>query len=754
MPDQPLQNPDIPESEPNSRRVLAAGAVSVSWLVLIACVHVMYVGFVLYGSKPRTAAVLATLTENGRQWYLPERELPIYVLGCVLAMVFSLYAAYRWQGYARRRDLADPGFTLRGCLLSLVLAALCSGFNLSWLIGIRIVAKLIGLPRMVTAVILIVPAIVEVVLFYASQKQKAGGSLQTAIVQLQSELKAAADRIILPASSSPANKPVTPKKQKGLYCTVDICIVLFICCVIYVPRTDLLAGGDFQFQHFHHWDFFAMGPAMGLLKGRHLATQVYCQYGFGWPLLLARLDPIFRLSYGHAYKIAVIYGCVYYCGLYWLLRRLLSNPAWAIAGLMLALRLQVFHGGRMEIPLWYIPSASILRTPCDIWVFLVLLSHWRSNRPLLLLLAGALVGLALLFVIDTGVYLALTFVGYNVLWLASSKNRGNHIRQSAAAVIVGAIVLVTGMFAASGSEVLSPGYIRQWLEVLWLYPSGISMLPMIQEPAGVIFSYWFILLFLACITAGIIRSCYERLKSEEAIVTCIAALGLLYLIYYIGNSHTYSIFQLSTPFCIVAASSAATAAAKLFGNRGRFRVSNAQLASGAAAVICTLMLFLNPQFRGYPSFIRSIFRPAPSEIVCFMPDLQDVCVPASQHPDTGPFLLAVSEMHRITNNGKTVAVIANDDTSLYVASRATLWNRYTPLLPPLMTQSMLAEVNGELSTKPVDFVLLKKMDPSDDGYWAGLHPPKTTDSWMMLSNTTRRLYHFDHECGAYEVWRR
>ena len=131
-----------------------------------------------------------------------------------------------------------------------------------------------------------------------------------------------------------------------------------------------------------------------------------------------------------------------------------------------------------------------------------------------------------------------------------------------------------------------------------------------------------------------------------------------------------------------------------------------------------------------------------------------MCVSANRNPNLEPFRLVVSEMQRITNQGNTVAVIANDDTSLYVASRATLWNRYSPLLPTLMTQSMLAEVNKELSTKPVDYVFLKKKDPTDDGFWAGMLPPKTTDSWMMLSDTTRRLYHYDHECGPYEVWRR
>ena len=52
-----------------------------------------------------------------------------------------------------------------------------------------------------------------------------------------------------------------------------------------------------------------MAPAIGLVKGKLLATQVYCQYAhIGWPLLLAKLDPLIRLSYGHAFCIAMVYA--------------------------------------------------------------------------------------------------------------------------------------------------------------------------------------------------------------------------------------------------------------------------------------------------------------------------------------------------------------------------------------------------------------------------------------------------------------
>ena len=107
------------------------------------------------------------------------------------------------------------------------------------------------------------------------------------------------------------------------------------------------------------------------------------------------------------------------------------------------------------------------------------------------------------------------------------------------------------------------------------------------------------------------------------------------------------------------------------------------------------------------------------------------------------------------SEGKSIAVIADDDTSLYVASRSTLWNRYSPLLPALMTKSMLNEVDLELSKSPVDYVYLLKKDPdtftSHPVRWRLMH---SSDSWTQLAATTRRCYHFDHICGAYEVYKR
>ena len=196
-------------------------------------------------------------------------------------------------------------------------------FNIVWLVAYREVPPcLLNLSSPVTAILLSAPAISELAIFYTTQQLRATNNIRSPLRHFENEVSALFHRSKKNGTSiSPEDKPGGRATYLSLH-WIDIAVVALIWIIIYVPRTDLLAGMDFHLQSFHHWDFFAIGPAIGLLKGKALATQVYSQYGIGWPLLADEAEPTeyLLLSYGHTFKIAVIYACVYYCGVYWLLR--------------------------------------------------------------------------------------------------------------------------------------------------------------------------------------------------------------------------------------------------------------------------------------------------------------------------------------------------------------------------------------------------------------------------------------------------
>ena len=106
----------------------------------------MYVAFVLFGSKPQSKSVLATPTHNGQQNYMPERELPIYLVGCVLDTGSVPDSANtRWR-VAGRREKVDPAFASRAFLISLILAMVACTANLFWLLAVKGIGIALRLP--------------------------------------------------------------------------------------------------------------------------------------------------------------------------------------------------------------------------------------------------------------------------------------------------------------------------------------------------------------------------------------------------------------------------------------------------------------------------------------------------------------------------------------------------------------------------------------------------------------------------------
>jgi hypothetical protein len=749
-----------------------AGAIAIGGLVLLASVHVMFVGLILYGSKQRTAGVLATLTENGKFLYMPEREVPIYLAGSFLGILLAVLIGRAWRLHIAINGQNTKSRSLRACIVCAALGIASASGSIGWSLATESIGKRMHLSRSVIAIPMLAPTPVVLALLYVSLKVRSG-SLHIFLRRLEREVSA----IILRTRSANAlrtndttSEGRVPSRTGRLL--ADIGAVVLISSLIFIPRTDLVAGSDFQIQSFHHWDYFAMAPAIGLVRGRHIATQVYSQYGIGWPLLLARLDPLIRLSYGHTYKIAVMYGCIYFTGLYWLLKKLLASPAYALGGVLVALNLQLFNTGRVDSIIWLYPQQSVLRSPCDIWVLLLVLAHSRSQRPVWLIAAGSMVGLSVLFIIDTGIYLALMFIAYCVLWTATSSRKATNdeanplelsspanpatlsarLRTSVASIAVACAVLILGLTAASGTSVFSPAYIRKWLEVLWLYPSGISMIPMAEDVQAMTLSFWCIILYLGCICTVWLRRCFGVRDSDGPVVGCIALLGFFYLIYYIGRSELYNIFHLSIPLSILCVFGLRNVLESLPIHSWKLRGSTTfNQVSCVFLTIASVMLWMNPQFRSYPSTLGSLFHPSPRLTTCY---LSDVCVAANESPNIVPFRRVADEMKAIARRGKTTAVVANDDTSLYVASRTTPWNRYSPLLPPLITKAMLADVDLQLSKKPVDYVFLMRLDPTDHStHPVSLHIT-TTDSWTKLASTIHLHYQFDHRCGPFDVWRR
>ena len=127
-------------------------------------------------------------------------------------------------------------------------------------------------------------------------------------------------------------------------------MALLIVLILGVPDFSRFSGALFELDEFHHWDFFAVAPALQVRAGRALGSQAYSQYGVAFPLLANALSPVAPLRYDNFLKIGVGLGCLYFVGLYLLLRILLRDALWAATGTLVALNLQCFTGtmGRLR----------------------------------------------------------------------------------------------------------------------------------------------------------------------------------------------------------------------------------------------------------------------------------------------------------------------------------------------------------------------------------------------------------------------
>ena len=85
-------------------------------------------------------------------------------------------------------------------------------------------------------------------------------------------------------------------------------------------------------------------------------------------------------------------GCIYFIGLYLLLRILLRDAVGAATGTLVAVYLQCFTGN-LGKPLWVWPSSSVLRYVLDVWFFLALCLHARTRKMAWIAACGVVSGL-------------------------------------------------------------------------------------------------------------------------------------------------------------------------------------------------------------------------------------------------------------------------------------------------------------------------------------------------------------------------
>ena len=525
---------------------------------------------------------------------------------------------------------------------------------------------------------------------------------------------------------------------------------VFVILVIAVPPggwTDL-AGKFFLTDGLHHLNFFMMGPALSFSHGKAFGTEIYSQYGIGWPLLSSTLSRISRLTYGNLVGLETIYGCIYYLALYFLLRNCFKQEVWAAIGAILAFYWQIFSGMDPGHVIWLFPSSTLMRHALDVWFFLVLVMHRRSGRMLWVALAGLISALGIFFETETGFYLVVTFLVYWVLQagLAPGAGRPSGMRASLFPLVLfygtAAATLLPLLLYASRGALFTQAFWRGWAEPIVRYGAwGVSALPMAELPDdSIIFFAVMFAVYLAVLGYTIIRSLRRIAASDEVLLATVAAYGLALLLLFVNRSHPYNLYHPAVPFAIV------LTALMVQGRRALASVLRYSSFPYVLAGGLILLLLTKAEFLRYPSLLRSFFDPPARGGLSLLSNPTDI---SGLPPEAAGFVQEVNNLvsaTRIIAASKDVAILDFDDTLLYYAANLRPWSRYSSLFHLALTKKAIGDIRNDLIERPAKCVIIRGENSRRPANWEFV--------WSPLYELVKSRYVLHETVGHYEIWLR
>ena len=516
--------------------------------------------------------------------------------------------------------------------------------------------------------------------------------------------------------------------------------------VVFSPAWGQLAGFTYQLDAMLHWDYFAMGPATAYASGLALGTDVHTFYGLGWPMLFTALSPVFELSYQHMIAANVIVTCLYLVGVYAFLRLLVHNRAWAATGATLVLVFHVFaRSAAAFAPYWGFPSLGIMRWSFDVWAFIALLLFQRSGRPRWAIVAGGVLGLAVVFETDTGLLLALATAFFWAAELYVAPDRLQLVRPLVASAATAGGVLLAGLVLASRGTLFQAAFWEGWLSNLRETSSGFSLEP-ITTGVGRQVVIAFVVVsatYLLVVGRTLVLTARRRASEFDVVAGALAVYGYVVLLYFVGRSTPYNFVRATIPFALVTAMLGAKAGGALLADRPA-AARAAGLASVAAAVA---LLVSNPVFRTYE---RHVALPghiagsaAPDAGVCLLEAPEDICGLTEAFRPAATNIAAIAHrLRELAPGGKTVAVLDQIGPTFHLAAGTRPWGRYNPYFLVLARQAQLDEVVADFRSDPPAVVVFRAGDQ-----------PLFTDILTVLRSVTSETFVLDSVIGGFEIWR-
>lgn len=648
------------------------------------------------------------LTLLGASLYQPDHDLPIYLCGTVACiLVDAVFLGLLARRPLRPASTAEVRSDVLACLLVVVLPLVAPSRTPAWL-----AAFVLGLACAAWKL-----------------RRRAGGTG------------------VLPEIV--AGEPAPPLRTGFLRdCALPVTILALF---VYVPWSRLLLWRTFDSDQFHHLDFYVMAPALAHAHGLRLGTDFYAQYGVGWPLVqetLARLTG--ARGYTGFMRLEVLAGCVYFLGLHAFLRAWLRHAGWALAGLMLALALALFtdSGGA---PKWIWPSSTVLRYFFDIALFAVLAAHARRGDARLGPLAGAVLGLQIVFSTDIGLYLSFAFCIYLVCACRRAppgQSTGALARFALGAA--GGWLIVAGAAFTWANQGQFPGaaFWRGLTESVFVYGGGIANLPIAQAIIGHGDTALLLLAMLVTYvrsTGAALWACWaRRVSARQAVRSAIAVYGMGTLLIFVGRSHDQNLLHVTIPWCLLVAewmASVATEPPRPSRLRWTFALSMGLVVYIAAQgvtlrypnVVDRLAGILDSRADNRPSWTDAAGDELPTE-------------PAGHIAE---FRTASEALRKVSGGGRrSVAVLSFNDTGYLLDADVAPYFRYSPVLANLLFKAQVDGIARRLVEGRPEWIFLSTVDQAQIG------DAQLTDATAVIRQAIAPAYEALGTAGQFAVYRR
>ena len=682
-----------------------------SLLLQVGSAYMVFFGW--QGQRPEQ------MTKLGKIFCCPEREIPLFVLLCLLAVVaVPVFTALFRSKWFSLRIVGVRGDRHSAFVYLTTLAA--SSF-------------------VVFVPMLIMAKSQSFVLFYGHFRGFANVMAAPVMVVVFS----------LAVSSRMA-------RVRSLYSVAAWAAVPFILiAVVYTPYWHVLSGlGLTQDWIFFHINYFLTNPLL-VLEGLQPGDAFYAQYGVGWPLLFARLVPEEALTYARMIGFFMVMGTCYVLLLFRFLRRAGATPAISLFAILLWL------ASTTAFLAWNYPQRQPVRYFFDILVLSLIAAYLARGGKGRLYGAYALAGACLFFIIDIGLFLLSLLVLMSLLQALASWRKAQPGQAMLILRRVPFALFLSVLTAAALLAIFSPYYPPD-IALLRHCASGIidsvggmgygSSALLLAPPAAILCFLAMAFFYLAQFCLGLRVIWSGQSGKRNVLAMLLAVYGLELMLYFVSQSLlTTTLIHFSHPAFILLALQLSWVLQRIRRRGARTRCGLSQrwreAIFAALSVAALAALIVQPKYNGMivpnhlePEAFAGSAPPRVIQAFVYREYEDDVRV-LNDTFDMAAWYAGVAK--------KPICMLTPLDTTLYMGISQTPWSML-PYYYYAMKVQARADVLEAVSEQRPQVILLQVAnwpENEDTPYLA------TEDTIEMFRGGLVALgYKVDRSTAAFEFW--